>query len=134
MNTHSGIEALLRARRHWNEGHLAGYLELYSPEAVLHGYAGVTPGLEGIRNFYEKFWSAFPHSTLAFDDLFADGDKVVCRLTVSGRHTGEFQGLPPTGREFSIPAITILRFAGDRCVERWSQADFLSLLQQLGAP
>jgi hypothetical protein len=33
----------------------------------------------------------------------------------------------------ALPGITILRFAGGRCVERWSQADFLYLLQQLGA-
>lgn len=56
-----------------------------------------------------------------------------CRFVVTGKHTGPFQGMPPTGKEFTLPGITILRFSGERCVERWSQADFLGLLQQLGA-
>lgn len=63
----------------------------------------------------------------------AGGDRVACRFMVSGMHRGPFRGMPATNKPFSLPGITILRFADGRCVERWSQADFLSLLQQLGA-
>jgi predicted ester cyclase len=42
-------------------------------------------------------------------------------------------GIPATGRRVSVNGITILRFADGRCVERWSQTDFLGMLQQLGA-
>jgi predicted ester cyclase len=55
------------------------------------------------------------------------------RFTMSGRHVGEFMGVPPTGRDVALPGITILRFSGDRVVERFSQADMLGLLVQLGA-
>jgi len=41
-------------------------------------------------------------------------------------------GIPPTGKQVTMTGITILRFAGGKCVERWSEADFLGLLQQLG--
>ncbi len=133
MADHPGIQALERARNHWNAGSLEGYLELYDEAAVLHGYPGVGPGMPGIRGFYQGFWQAFPGSRLELDDVFASGDRVTCRFHVDGRHDGPFQGLPATGRSFSVPGITILRFSGDRCVERWSQADFLSLMQQLGA-
>ena len=68
-----------------------------------------------------------------FEDVFATDDKVTCRFVVQGKHSGNFQGMPPTDRSFSLPGITILKFVGEQCVERWSQADFLSLLQQLGA-
>jgi hypothetical protein len=46
---------------------------------------------------------------------------------------GTVRGLPPTGKRVTLPGITTLRFAGGRCVGRWSQSDFLGLLQQLGA-
>ncbi len=133
MDSSKQIEVLNRARLNWNQGKLASYLELYSPNAVLHGYPGVESGLESIRRFYEGFWTAFPESQLVFEDIFSAGEKVVCRFAVHGKHLGNFQGMPPTGRTFSLPGITILRIQEGKCVERWSQADFLGLLQQLGA-
>lgn len=133
MATDTNRAALERAVARWNAGDLPGYLELYDPSVVLHGYAGVEPGLEHVRAFYEGFWQAFPGNRLQLEDVFAEGDRVVARFVVRGTHQGELMGMPPTGREVSLPGITILRFAGGRCVERWSQADFLGLLQQLGA-
>ncbi len=134
MNDRSGIDALIRAGQSWDAGDLDGYLSLYSPNAVVHGYAGVEPGRESIRRFYEAFWQAFPGSRLLFEDIFASGDRVACRFVLQGRHTGPFNGLPATGRTGAMPGITILRVGSDgHCVERWSQADSMSLLQQLGA-
>lgn len=133
MSINSGIAALQAARDQWNDGNLEGYLRLYREDVVTHGYAGVGPGLENLRGFYAAFWAAFPGSTLTFEDVFAAGDKVACRFVVAGQHQGPFQGLPASGKRFELPGITILKFAGGKCVERWSQADFLSLLQQLGA-
>ena len=50
-----------------------------------------------------------------------------------GTHHGEFMGVPATGTQIALAGITILRFEGDQVVERWSQADMLGLLVQLGA-
>lgn len=133
MDSNAGLSALTRARDEWNAGNLDGYLRLYRDDAVLHGYPGVGPGIDSIRGFYAGFLTAFPGARLDFEDTFAADDKVVCRFTVAGRHAGPFQGMPPTQRTFTVPGITILRFEGDCCVERWSQTDFLSLMQQLGA-
>jgi predicted ester cyclase len=126
------VDALERAGRRWNAGDLSGYLQLYDEGVVLHGYAGVEPGLASVRRFYNSFWQAFPGSRLTFEDMFASGDRVACRFVVEGVHAGPFLGVEPTGRSISLPGITILRFRGGRCVERWSQADFLGLLAQLG--
>ena len=52
---------------------------------------------------------------------------------MSGVHGGEFMGVPATGRPYELNGITILRFDGAQVVERWSSADFLGLLTQLGA-
>lgn len=132
-STSHALDVLHRVVERWNADDLDGYLTLYHQDAVLHGYDGVGPGFENIRAFYQSFFAAFPGSRLTVDDVFAAGDKVACRFTVFGKHDGPFQGMPPTGRTFSLPGITILRFSGEHCVERWSQANFLALLQQLGA-
>ena len=133
MAEHQGVAALRRAGERWNADDLTGYLELYDPGVRLHGYQGVEPGLESVRQFYQGFWAAFPGSRLIFEDVFPHEDRVTCRFVVRGTHRGELMGIPPTGKDIELPGITILRFAGDKCVERWSQADFLGLLGQLGA-
>ncbi|RIK46649.1 MAG: ester cyclase [Chloroflexi bacterium] len=120
------------ARDAWNRGDYAGYLTLYHPDVVVHGYAGVEPGLASVRQFYEGFWAAFPNSQLHFDDTIVSGDTLVVRFRVEGVHHGPLLGIPPTGKPMTLPGITILHFAGDQCVERWSQADFMGMLVQLG--
>jgi predicted ester cyclase len=54
-------------------------------------------------------------------------------VTARGTHQGEFMGIAPTGQPVSFNAIDVVRIAGGKIVERWSQADNLALLQQLGA-
>lgn len=127
------IAALQSAIREWNAGNLSGYLTLYDPQVVVRGYAGVEPGLAGIRQYYESFWSAFPGSQLECQDVLASGEKVACRFVLRGQHLGAFHGVPASGREVALPGITILEFENGRCVQRWSYTDGVGLLQQIGA-
>ena len=109
------------------------YFDLYDDSAVLRGYAGVEPGLKSIKQFYAQFWATFPNAQLTVEDLIEADDKVVCRFVVHATHGGNFMGVPATGKPVALPGITILRFANGKCVERWSQADFLSAMVQIGA-
>ena len=65
--------------------------------------------------------------------IIAEGDRVVARWTLRGTHRGEFMGIAATGKQVSMSGIEIDRFAGDKAVEHWEQADIMSLMQQLGA-
>ena len=133
MATNENLAALERARGRWNAGDLDGYLQLYDASVVLHGYVGVEPGLASVRGFYQRFQLSFPGSQLTFEDVFGTADKVACRFTLRAKHGGPFSGVPATGKDVVLPGITILRFADGKCVERWTQADFLGLMVQLGA-
>jgi predicted ester cyclase len=133
MTDHLGVAALRRAGERWNAGDLDGYLEIYDPGVVIHGYQGVEPGLASARQFYAGFFTAFPGAQLTFEDVFPYEDRVACRFVLRGTHGGPLMGMPATGKAVVMPGITILRFVGNKCVERWSQADFLGLLQQVGA-
>jgi steroid delta-isomerase-like uncharacterized protein len=133
MSTKENEANLRRAIDAWNQGNLDAYLQLYHPDVVLHGYAGVEPGLDSVRQFYTGFFMAFPGSRLTIEDVVTEDDKVVCRFSLTATHQGNFMGIPPTGKEVGFAGITILQFKAGKCMERWSQADFLSLLQQLGA-
>ena len=79
------------------------------------------------------YLAAFPNLHFTFEDLIAEGDKVVVRETMSGTQQGELMGIPPTGKQFSVTGIEIYRFEGGKIVEHWLESDMLGLLQQLGA-
>jgi steroid delta-isomerase-like uncharacterized protein len=134
MNEENNLSVLKRAIENFSDlGNRESYFELYDANIVLHGYAGVEPGLASVKQFYQALWLAFPDSRLTVEDMFAKDDKVVCRFTMWATHQGEFMNVPATGKSISLPGITILRFVDGKCVERWSQANFLSVLQQIGA-
>jgi steroid delta-isomerase-like uncharacterized protein len=66
------------------------------------------------------------------EDVVAEGDRVVVRWTNAGTHVGEFAGIPPTGRPFTISGIDIYRVADGKLCEHWDVVDQLSMLGQLG--
>jgi predicted ester cyclase len=126
------------ARQKWNDGDLDGYLDLYDDTVQLHGYAPEPMGKASVVDFYRGVASALSEpgrSTpqLQFHEVLVDGDRYCCRFTMTGVHTGEFMGVPPTGRPYTLHGITIMRFSGERVVERWSTADFLGMLTEIGA-
>ena len=129
----SNQRAIEQAIDHWNRGNLPEYLRLYGADVVLHGYAGVDPGIANVRRFYEDWWQAFPASQLVLKDMISSGDRVACRLIIEGIHAGPFQGVPSSGKAVSVSGFTILRFVEGQCVERWSLVDSLTLLTQIGA-
>ena len=69
----------------------------------------------------------------AAEDIFAAGDRVAARLTLSGTHQSQMMGRPPTGNKMSIGGIVIFRVAGGKLAERWGQLDAMALMQQIGA-
>lgn len=92
---------------------------------------GQSNGLEGLKQRVEMLRSAFqPRFTL--EDMIAEGDKVVVRWTNRGTHVGEFMGIPPTGKSFSIAGIDIHRLSGGKMAEHWHVVDLFGQLQQLG--
>lgn len=134
MSIEANKAALRRAVSHFSLETLDAYLQLYHPNAKLHFLPpGLPPGREGARLFYQGFFAAFPDARVTIEDLVSEDDKVACRFTIDATHRGEFRGVPATERRVSFGGITIFQFAGNQCVERWSEANFTSLLQQLSA-
>ena len=75
---------------------------------------------------------AFPDSQVTIDDMIAEGDQVVTKKTFSGTHTGDFVGIPATGKRVTLQFVDIMRLRDGKIVEHWNCLDQLSLMQQLG--
>jgi predicted ester cyclase len=91
----------------------------------------VPPGREGLKQAFELFQQATPGSHEILDQV-AEGDKVVTRLRAVGTHVADLPGVPRTGNELDVTATVIHRIEDGKIVEKWSDRDELSLLQQLG--
>jgi predicted ester cyclase len=112
-----------------NEDYLDEY---FAAEYGYHGPAGEL-SVEGFKAMHSMFLSAFPDAKISAEDIIAVGDKVVTRWKIRATHTGELQGIAPTGKEVTITGIIITRVEGGKVVEEWEAFDQLSLMQQLGA-
>jgi predicted ester cyclase len=115
----------------WNNGNLAVADELFAPNAVSPSAPQLPPGSEGVRIITTMFRSAFPDFHMKIEDLIAEGDKVIARLTESGTHLGEFMGIAPTGKHVEFTEIGILRIADSKVIESWYETDMFGLMQQL---
>lgn len=129
----SNESRLHQAIADWNAGDLDAYMTLYADGVRLHGYTPEPLDRDAVRGFYEMIFAALPGSQISLEDAISEDDKVVARFVQTGRHDGELMGVPATGREVALPGITILRFQDGAVVERWSCADMLGLLVQIGA-
>lgn len=133
-NNSNHTEVLKKSIEKWNSQDLEGYMQLYHPNIDVKGFPGVQPGIDSLKNFYQAFWSAVPASQIIIDDVIEKDDKLVCRFTVKGNHSGTLMGIPPSNKDVQIEGITIMQFdENNKCTKRWNQADFLGLMHQIGA-
>lgn len=131
MQTETNKALLEQAIEHFNNGNLSGYFDLYSPDVTIHGYHGIGRGIDNIRGFYRALSAALPDGRIELKDVVGEGDKVACRFEFTGTHKGTLNGVPPTGININLMGSNILRFDNGKCVERWSQSNYLWILRQL---
>ena len=111
----------------------------YSPNYIQHNEMvaewakaqGLSPR-EGVRQFFNGFFAAFPDFAPTIDHLYAEGDKVFAFVTWRGTHQGEFQGVPPTGKQVVIKTAEIMRIENDQFAEHWDVVNELEMLKTLG--
>ncbi len=119
----------------FNEGDLDLIDELFADEFVFHDPASPEEirGPEGARQYVEVYRSAFPDVHVTLEDQVAEGDRVATRWTARAAHRGELMGVPPSGNQVEVTAISIDRISGGKFVETWEIYDALGMMQQIGA-
>ena len=77
--------------------------------------------------------ASFPDRVDIIEEVIAEGDQVGLLFRLTGTHTGNLFGIPPTGRKVDVAEVAILRIADGRVSEGWFMADEAGLLKQIGA-
>ena len=93
---------------------------------------GLPTGREGVKTSVKMFASALSNVNWVVEDMIAEGDKVVIRWSMTAKQTGEFIGVPATGKQLKSTGINIYRFEGGKVVEGWVEYNSLEMMQQLG--
>lgn len=107
---------------------------LMSPDVIYHFNSSSEPivGLEANKAFNESLFQGFPDIRQVIEDLLVDGDRAVYRSTIQGIQTGEFMGVPPTGKSVKVNDFTLLRLGEGKIIEWWYETNLLEVMQQLG--
>jgi steroid delta-isomerase-like uncharacterized protein len=104
----------------------------YAEHAVIESpTAGVHTGREAEKAFRVVF-GAFLDMTMTVDDLIIDGDRAASVLSIEGTHIGDFLGLEPTGKRFTMSAVFFYEVRNGRIVRERRIYDFTGLLVQIG--
>ncbi|HEX9116462.1 MAG TPA: ester cyclase [Anaerolineae bacterium] len=118
----------------WGSGDLSVLRDVVSQDFCDENPAPGQPcGFEGQEWAIRTFRQGLSNISLRVDDLFGQDDRVVDRWTFSGTQTGEFMGLPATGRKFTMNGIDECRIENGKIAEVWHVEDILGMMRQLGA-
>ena len=89
-------------------------------------------GREAFRAQWRKWQAAFTDLHFKVEEVVAEPEVVVTRWTLSGVQTGEFLGIPATGRAIRVEGMSLDHIAGGMIVSGFDAWDELELRRQLG--
>lgn len=120
-----------------NRNNMDVLYEVMDPHFTAHGETmGLDPSdkdhLAAVARGIQWAKWVFPDLYVSVDDLVAEGEKVVARLTWRGTVTQEVNGIPPNGQTIEWTGIAINRFENGKIVERWFNSDELGMMRGMG--
>jgi steroid delta-isomerase-like uncharacterized protein len=106
--------------------------ELFSDDHLMHDpQVPAGPGPQGMADVISVYQKGVD-GHWGIEEIFSTGDRVIVRWTGSGTHNAELNGIPPTGKDIRVDAISIHRMSDGKIAETWEVWDTLGFLQQLG--
>lgn len=105
--------------------------ELAADDFTAHTFGDLPPGREPLKEAMLRAGKGVSDPKFEVQDVIAEKDRVVVRLTTRARHTGTFMGIEPSGNEYSIDEIHIFRVEDGKVLEHWHEFDKQRLTQQL---
>ena len=125
-------------RRFYDDVFAAGKMNIAAIDQYLaadfvgHDLPAGLNGGAGYKKFVGMFAASFSDTTpIEAHEMISNGDKIVVRWSSTGKHSGEFMGIPATGRRITVKGIDIYRLAEGKIADLWQEIDLLGILQQI---
>ena len=106
--------------------------ELLADDFVAHTWPSTGRPKDDLKAAIDRAAAGLSDPEFTIEDVIAEGDRVAVRLTTAATQVGEFMGMPPSGKRYSIEEIHIFRLRDGKVVEHWHQFDQMGMMRQLG--
>ncbi len=95
-----------------------------SPENII--------GIDAFKAYYQNFINGFSERTFTVKNIFGQGEQLVKHWRFTGKHTGDFFGIPATGNTVDLEGVTIAKMKNGKVVQEQDFLDSSIMMQQLG--
>lgn len=117
------------------EHNLNSLSKIVSPDIVIHPTAMPCEasyyGINGVNNWLETQWKAFPDLTIPDYFTVAQRDIVATHWQAQGTSKGKFLMLPPSGKTVQHTGSSMFRIMNDQITEIWETKNTLAIMGQL---
>lgn len=121
----------------WDEVINNGKLDLineshFTPDITLITSPENVEGLENFKAYYSNFVTGFSDVEFTMKNVFGQGDNIVKHWTFKGTHSGDFFGIPATGKTVDVEGTTLVKMKDGKIAQEQDFMDNLEFYQQLG--
>jgi steroid delta-isomerase-like uncharacterized protein len=118
----------------WNSGDTDIVDALYAEGCIRHNAdVGDSEGPEGIKEFVNWVYTAYPDFKVTFDSPFKFKDRIVAHWTATGTNDGPLnENMPATGKKVSFTGVGISMIENGKITEEWVYYNQLSIYAQMG--
>lgn len=89
-------------------------------------------GIEAFKAYYQNFLTGFSDIDFTIDEGFGKDGKLAKQWTFRGKHTGDFFGIPATGKTVNIQGMTLTQMKDGKIAQEQDFMDNTKIMQQLG--
>lgn len=121
----------------WSDIVNKGQIELindknFDPNVVQINNTGNLEGITAFRDYYQNFLTGFSDIKFTVKNIFGQDNKIVKHWNFTGKHTGDFFGIPATGKRVDVEGVTLVKMKDERIAQEQDFMDNGVLMQQLG--
>ena len=118
----------------WNSHDLERIVSYVTDDIVFEdvAMARVMHGREELKGFGKDSFGAFPDFKIELKVIFISGSWAGAEWVMSGTFLGDWPGLSPTGKSFSVRGASVCELRGGKLKRESLYYDGLAFLQQLG--
>ncbi|MGO4387492.1 ester cyclase [Microvirga sp. 2YAF29] len=113
----------------WDKAQIEAAEGFVTTDYIDHAYDG---GLDALKAQIAQLHGAFPGSLHMIEDILVEGDRVMLRARLQGRHTGAFRAIPATDAPIDVRVARWFRLENGKIAEHWALLDTISLFRQIG--
>ncbi|MGD2122983.1 MAG: ester cyclase [Gemmatimonadota bacterium] len=107
--------------------------ELVTPDLALSALGGTEEfDVTVLKQMIQAFYASFPDNTHVIEGMVAEGNLVAVALVQYATHEADYEGVPATGNNVTVPAMHLMEISDGAVKRWWAIEDNLGLMQQIG--